>query len=174
MSYFVVDVEADNTTPATGSLVCFGVVMVSDLTKTYYGKTRPEKLTWKPEALAVSGFSRKEHEKFDNPYEVMTDFENWLLNNSNGKPTFISDNNSFDWMWISYYFDKYDIPNPFGFSSRRIGDLYCGMLKHAGKNREWKQKYRKTKHTHNPVDDAMGNAEALIAFRDELGLNIKF
>jgi len=26
---------------------------------------------------------------------------------------------------------------------------------------DWKRKYRVTKHTHNPVDDARGNAEAL-------------
>ena len=69
---------------------------------------------------------------------------------------------------------RYYGKNPFGFSARRIGDLYCGLVKHAGKNSEWKHKYRKTKHTHNPVDDAMGNAEALLAFRDELGLKIKF
>lgn len=36
-------------------------------------------------------------------------------------------------------------------------------------NQEWKRLYRKTKHTHNPVDDAKGNAEALLAFK-EMGL----
>jgi len=30
-----------------------------------------------------------------------------------------------------------------------------------------------TKHTHHPVDDATGNAEALLSMRD-LGLNIRF
>lgn len=61
--------------------------------------------------------------------------------------------------------------NPFGFSGRRIGDLYCGMKMDTSLNFEWKKKYRKTKHTHNPVFDAKGNAEAILAFR-ELGLNI--
>jgi len=32
---------------------------------------------------------------------------------------------------------------------------------------------RKTKHTHNPVDDAKGNAEALLALKNEMGLKIK-
>ena len=45
------------------------------------------------------------------------------------------------------------------------------MVKDAGKNGEWKRKLRKTKHTHNPVDDAMGNAEALLAMK-EMGLKI--
>jgi hypothetical protein len=35
----------------------------------------------------------------------------------------------------------------------------------------WK-KYRKTSHTHNPVDDAMGNAEAILEFQ-KMGLKIK-
>ena len=33
---------------------------------------------------------------------------------------------------------------------------------------------RKTKHTHNPVDDAKGNAEALLTMKKEFGLKIKF
>ena len=175
MSYFVVDVEADNQSPAIGSMVCFGVVKVGDPTKTFYGKTKPITGQWNPDALAVSGFSREDHESFDDPAKVMADFAIWLEeNNDNGKPTFISDNVAFDWQWINFYFWKFVGKNPFGFSGRRIGDLYCGLMKDAGKNAEWKKLYRKTKHTHNPVDDSMGNAEALLAFRDKLGLKILF
>jgi len=36
----------------------------------------------------------------------------------------------------------------------------------------WKH-LRKTKHTHNPVDDAMGNAEALLEMQ-KMGLKIDF
>ena len=104
----------------------------------------------------------------------MENFEKWILEVSDGKPTFISDNIAYDWKWIDYYFHRYLGRNPFGFSGRRIGDLYCGMMMDAGKNSDWKRKYRKTKHTHHPVDDAKGNAEALVSFRNELGLKIKF
>ena len=83
-------------------------------------------------------------------------------------------NLAFDWQFINDYFHKFTKSNPFGFSGRRIGDLYCGMKMHAGKNREWKSIYRKTVHDHNPVNDAIGNAEALLAFKTKLGLNIKF
>ena len=55
-------------------------------------------------------------------------------------------------------------------SGRRIGDLYAGLVKDASKATEWK-KYRVTQHTHNPADDARGNAEALRKFK-ELGLKI--
>lgn len=174
MSYIVVDVESDNQSPANGSIVCFGAVLVSDPTKTFYGQIRPITNIWEEKALAVSGFSREEHLKFDEPYVVMKQFDDWLNEVSVGNPTFISDNPAFDWQWINYYFWKYLNKNPFGFSARRIGDLYCGLVKNASKNPEWKKKYRLTSHTHNPVDDSMGNVEALIAFRDKLGLNIKF
>ena len=173
MSYIVVDVESDGQSPATNSMVCFGAVLVSDTNKTFYGRTKPIQETWNDEALAISGFSREEHETFDDPKKVMQEFAEWIDNVSNGKPTFISDNPAFDWQWINYYFHKYIGKNPFGFSARRIGDLYCGVVKDASKNREWKSKYRKTTHDHNPVNDAKGNAEALIAIQ-ELGLKIEF
>lgn len=175
MSYFSVDVESDDQSPAIGSMVSFGIVKVSDPTKTFYGETKPIMDSWNPEALAISNISREEHEGFDDPKEVMTKCAKWIEeNNDDGRPIFISDNPAFDWQWINYYFHKYYGKNPFGFSARRIGDLYCGLVKHGGKNHEWKRKYRKTKHTHHPVDDAKGNAEALITFRDELDLKIKY
>ena len=173
MSFYVIDVEADNTSPASGSMVCFGAVRVAEgLTDTFYGETAPITDDWKPDALAVSGFNREEHEKFQLPSITIHNFKYWINEtNTNGRPIFISDNPAFDWMWICYYFDKYYLDNPFGFSGRRIGDLYCGMVNDAGKNGEWKRKLRKTRHTHNPVDDAMGNAEALLAMR-AMGLKI--
>ena len=53
---------------------------------------------------------------------------------------------------------------------KQSGDLYTALVKDASKATEWK-KYRITAHTHNPVDDARGNAEALRKFK-ELGLKI--
>lgn len=174
MSYIVVDVESDDQSPATGSMVCFGAVLVNDHSKTFYGKIKPILSTWNPDALSISGFSREEHERFDEPKEVMEKFAKWIEDVSEGSPTFISDNPAFDFSWINYYFQKYLGRNPFGFSARRIGDLYCGLVKNASKNHEWKRKFRKTTHDHCPVNDAKGNAEALLVFRDELGLKIKF
>ena len=173
MSYIVVDVESDDQSPATGSMVCFGAVLVKDQTKTFYGQTKPINDNWKPDALAISGFSREEHLKFDDPLKVMSEFEQWLKEVSECKPTFISDNLAFDWQWINFYFHKYLGRNPFGFSGRRIGDLYCGMKMDASKNKEWKKLYRITKHSHVPTEDCLGNCEALIAMQ-KMGLRIKF
>lgn len=171
MSYIIVDVESDGPIPNKYSMVCFGAIIVEPtLSKTFYGKTKPISDLWIPEALAISGFSRKDHLTFDEPLKVMEEFDKWIKENSKGHPIFISDNPVYDWSFINYYFHMYLGKNPFGFSGRRIGDLYCGLVKDS--YAKWKH-LRDTKHTHNPVDDAKGNAEALLKFK-ELGLNIKF
>lgn len=172
MSYIVVDVEADGEIPQKYSMVSFGAVIVEPtLSKTFYGEVGPISNNWKPDALAISGFSRDQHMGFGDPTKVMQQFHDWIIANSIGKPTFISDNLAFDWQWINWYFHNFIGKNPFGFSGRRIGDLYCGMKMDSGLNSEWKKLYRKTKHTHHPVDDAKGNAEALLAFKKN-GLRI--
>ncbi len=171
MSLIVVDVEADGAIPHKYSMVSFGAVVVdADLDKTFYGETKPISDEWVEEALAVSGISREEHLKFEEPKVVMQRFENWINENSKGRPIFISDNLAFDWQWINYYFHYYLGKNPFGFSGRRIGDIYTGLVKDYFAGSKWKS-FRKTNHTHNPVDDAMGNAEALLKIRE---MGIKF
>jgi DNA polymerase III epsilon subunit-like protein len=171
MSFVIVDVEADGPIPAEYSMVCFGAVHFDDtLHKSFYAQTRPISDHFDPDALAVSSFSREQHLKFDDPKVVMEKFAAWLEEHSKGRPVFVSDNLAFDWQFINYYFHRFLGQNPFGFSGRRIGDIYAGLVKDAYKATEWK-KYRVTKHTHNPVDDARGNAEALKKFK-ELGLRI--
>jgi DNA polymerase III epsilon subunit-like protein len=138
-------------------MVCFGAVLFDDaLDTTFYGKSRPISDRFVPEALAVSGFSRERHLGFDDPKAVMESSASWLDQHAKGRPVFVSDNVAFDWQFINYYFLRFLGRNPFGFSGRRIGDIYAGLVKDASKATEWK-KFRVTKHTHNPVDDAKGN-----------------
>ena len=161
MSLIVVDVEADGPVPGKYSMVCLGAVVVEpSLGKTFYGRTRPLTGEWVPEALAVSGFTREQHQGFDDPREVMERFEEWIEQSSRGRPVFCSDNLAFDWQFVNWYFHHFLGRNPFGWSGRRIGDLYCGMVKDG--YAEWKH-LRKTPHDHHPVNDAKGNAEALLA-----------
>lgn len=157
----VVDCETDGPFMPEYSMVCFGAVIVEPtLSKTFYGKIRPISEKWNPEALAVSGFSREEHLKFDEPEKVMKDFADWLKENIGSNPIGISDNNGYDFgVCLNYYFHKYYGSNPFGWSSRRISDLFCGA--EYDMFYKWK-KHRITNHSHHPVDDAVGNAEALL------------
>ena len=170
MSYIVVDVESDGPVPGIYSMVSFGAVIVEpSLSKTFYGEVKPITNSWIPEALAVSGFSREQHLEFEDPMPVIQRFDRWIKENSKGHPIFISDNLAFDWQWINYYFHFFTGKNPFGFSGRRIGDLYAGMKMDTFV--KWKH-LRKTVHDHNPVNDAKGNAEVLLQMQ-EMGLNIK-
>lgn len=158
----MVDVEADGPIPSDYSMISFGAVIVDkELNKTFYGQLKPISDEWIPEALAVSGFSREQTLEFNDPKQVMCDFDLWLYNNlpKNSRPMFISDNNGFDWQFINYYFCHFLGHNPFGHSSTNLGSLYKGLANNTRKNFK---RLRKTKHTHHPVDDAMGNAEALL------------
>ena len=133
MAYVVVDVESAGPIPADYSMVCFGAVILDDrLDQEFYRRTRAISDKFNPGALAVSGFSREQHLNFDESRVMKS----------------------------NYYFHHFLGHNPFGFSGRRIGDSYSGLLKDASKASEWK-KYRIAPHTHSPVDDARGNAEAL-------------
>ncbi|MGI0119281.1 exonuclease domain-containing protein [Zooshikella sp. RANM57] len=170
MTVIVVDVETDGPIPYEYSMISFGAVIVdNDLTKTFYGKLKPISNKWIPEALAVSGFSREETMTFEEPTKVMEDFSSWIATHSKSRPLFFSDNNGFDWQFINWYFHYFTGNNPFGFSSNNIGSLYKGMVSDMFKNFKH---LRKTKHTHNPVDDAMGNAEALLHMKNMMGLKI--
>jgi len=167
----MVDIEADGPIPGDYSMISLGAVIVdSNLDKTFYGTFHPISNIYQEEALNVSGFSREETLKFDDPKKTLENFKKWIIVNSIGKPFFISDNNGFDWMFVCWYFHHFLNKNPFGFSSTNLGSLYKGITKDMFQNFKH---LRKTKHTHNPVDDAMGNAEALLAMKEQYNLKIK-
>lgn len=165
----MVDVESDGSIPGDYSMVCFGAIIVEPtLSKTFYGQLKPISEQWVPEALAVSGFSREDTLGFEDPPTVMQAFADWIAANSKGRPFFISDNNGFDWQFINWYFHHFMGSNPFGHTSANLGSLYKGLVKDMFTNFKH---LRKTAHTHHPVDDARGNAEALLMMKEQ-GLNI--
>ncbi len=170
MSYIMVDIESDGPIPGDYSMISFGAVIVENgLERTFYGQLKPISEKWIPQALAVSGHSREETLAFDHPKDVMQSFADWIKENTKGQAVFISDNNGFDWMFICWYFHHFIDKNPFGHSSQNLGSLYKGLVKDTFKNFKH---LRVTKHTHHPVDDAKGNAEALLTLKNEMGLAI--
>lgn len=119
--------------PAVGDMTEFGAVDCDSL-KTFYG----------------SDCSRATFDAF----------RVWLLEVAQGTGViFVSDNPAYDWQWINFYFWKHHGANPFGHSARRIGDYYAGLVGNWKSASRWKH-LRRTKHDHNPVNDAMGNVEA--------------
>lgn len=103
----------------------------------------------------------KTHKSFygpNNSFDTFKAFAEWL-DQFQGRPIFISDNVAYDWQSINYFFWHHLGYNPFGHSGRRIGDFYAGLCGDFSKTQEWKR-LRVTPHDHNPVHDALGNAEA--------------
>lgn len=171
MSYIMVDIESDGPIPGDYSMICFGAVVVEKgLERTFYGQLKPISEKFIPEALAVSGFSREETLAFPEPESVMRSFADWLATISKDRLMFISDNNGFDWGFVNWYFHHFLGKNPFGHSSTNLGSLYKGMAKDMFVTFKH---LRRTDHTHHPVDDAKGNAEALLVMKEEMGLKIR-
>jgi len=164
--HIVVDVEADGPCPGMFSMVSFAAVPVFG-GDAFKALVRPISNRWVPEALAVSRITRHEHEGYPHPMQEMKRFVSWL-EALGGRPVFWSDNPAFDWQFVNYYLHAFtESGNPFGHSARRIGDLYAGHVGRLPAHTEWKR-FRKTPHTHDPVDDARGNAEALAIIIERL------
>lgn len=172
MTKFVVDVEADGPVPGLYSMVSIGVVVFDEkLDRTFYDEFRPISSRWVPEGLAISGFTREETLQFPDPIEGCTRLEEFVKQNMAGKRAyFFSDNNGFDWQFVNYYLWAFLGRNIFGHSSTNINSLFKGLQKNMFVNIH---KLRTTKHDHNPVNDAMGNAEALLEMR-RMGFKIPF
>lgn len=175
MPWISVDVEADGPCPGIYSMIAVGAVVVEPTLKhTFKALLRPITEKFVPEALAVSGFTREQAMEFPPAQEGMIAFALWLdtmAKQFNSNVMFCSDNNGFDWQFVNYYFWRFiNGGNPFGHSSMNIGSLYKGLVKDGFKNFKH---LRKTKHTHDPVDDAMGNAEALIHMVDNMEMALR-
>lgn len=157
MTYFIVDCEATGKTPYSGELTEFGVVELMTLTS-FYGKLWDSKPSKENPAVPVLTGDRYD------AMSVMSKLTTWLKG-FEGPYVFVSDNPAFDFMWVAYEYDRCGFINPFGHSARRIGDYAAGLSEVWTKTSAWKR-LRETPHTHDPVDDARGNAEALRALLD--------
>jgi Exonuclease len=166
----MVDVESDGPIPGDYSMLSFGAIIVEpSLSKTFYAQLRPISDKWIPEALQISGFTREETLAFADPRIEIENFATWIESQSTGRAFFISDNNGFDWQFINWYFHHFHGKNPFGHTSTNLGSLYKGLVRDTFANFKY---LRKTKHTHHALDDARGNAEALLQLKEDFDLKI--
>lgn len=173
MVFIQVDVEATGPTCPIYSMTEIGAVVVNrrKVKQTFYGRLKPISDNYVQGAMDAIGYTHEYAKKnFDDPKEVMEKFAAWIksVTPKGDRPVFISDNNGFDWSFINYYFHFYLGKNPFGFSSRRIGDIYAGMKMDMSKQNDWR-KFVVTKHDHMALTDSIGNVEALLAMK-KLGL----
>lgn len=159
---FSLDTEADGPCAGLYSMVSFGLVSLNDPSVKFYTTLAPISDRFVPGALAACNFTREQTLAFTPAQKAMDDMLAWLKPLMNGnRPVIWSDNPAFDWQFFNYYCHAYLQHNPFGFSARRIGDYWAGKQGNPRDTTSWK-KLRTVKHTHNALDDALGNAGALL------------
>lgn len=173
MSIFFVDVEADGPVPGLYSMTELGVIRFDygnlENAPTFYAKLRPlPGASYNQSALDVTHSTREGTLQYPPYEEGMVAFAKWVAEHNRGsRPLFMSDNNGFDFAYVNYYFHLVKVENPFGWSSRNLADLYKGLTKDVRANF---RHLRRTRHTHHPVDDARGNAEAYETMITRYGL----
>ena len=168
MTYILVDIESNGPCPPIYSMIEIGAVAIENkkISKTFFGQLRPISDRIEKEALIAIGRTNEEILEYPDPFTTIKDFYHWVQQFE--KPIFVSDNNGFDWQFINYYFHYYIGKNPFGFSSMNLGSVYKGMVLDTRKNFKH---LRGTNHSHNALEDSIGNAEAMIKMF-EMGLKI--
>lgn len=170
MSFFMVDIEADGPIPGDYSMVSFAAVHVqTDLNETFFAELKPISSNWAAKNLEVTGYTRQQTLAFPEAKDGMIQFDKWIRSTSKGNPRFISDN-AFDWMFMAWYFHHFMDCNPFGYSSWNLSSLNKGLTKKSLSNFSH---LRDTPHTHHPLDDARGNAEAMQKMIKEYDMKIK-
>lgn len=171
--YLVFDVEANGPSPGLYSMLEIGIVELTNLPNTFYASFKPLPELYDKFDLRALNVLKVKHEDtflYDDPQTSMERLAEWaslLKGSSNSRFIMWSDNNGFDWQFLNYYCWRFLKRNPFGHSSQNINSLYKGL---TGSYYSSFKKLRDTKHSHHPVDDALGNAEALIKMIKQFSL----
>lgn len=157
------DVEASGPCAGLGDMAMFGLVVIEPgLTRRFEsGLMRPESDRYRPSSY-MFGVTREQHEAATFTIsERMHAMRDWIqsLGAKNGRHVLVSDNPGFDFGWLNYECQHKLEESIFGHSARRIGDVYAGLRGDPRNTSGWR-KYRKAPHDHNPINDALGNAEA--------------
>lgn len=137
--FFCVDIEASGPVPALYNLVSIGAVVVSKQEnrwapeeERFYIELKPMAPGFDPGAMKVHGISREHLETHGTPPEEamrrLAAFVEGRLRKSGGRAVFVGHNAAFDWSYISWYYERYGIPNPFGYKALDSKSLAMGRL----------------------------------------------
>lgn len=176
--YFSVDVETDGPIPGRYSMLSFAMVYAGaydgrtfyeppKYVHNFYAEIRPIYLEFEPEAMQVNGLDRDRLlETGLDPGVAMTSAAAWIEQIAGkAEPVFVAYPLSFDWTWMYWYFVQFsNSGSPFGFS--KCFDIKTAMaltlgrtIRSVGKDRIPNVLKSKSPHTHNALDDAIGQAE---------------
>lgn len=135
--YFSVDVEASGPVPGLFNLVSIGAVPVALVDgrwtprdEPFYVELKPIAAGFDPEAMAVHGISRHHLESHGTPSEeAMIRLTEFVERRREGmRVVFVGHNVGFDWSYISWYYARFGLPNPFGYKALDTKSLAMGRL----------------------------------------------
>ncbi|HEY0114371.1 MAG TPA: hypothetical protein VGB54_01490 [Allosphingosinicella sp.] len=173
MTLLSIDVEASGPAPLHGDMISFAAVVIDEaLDQTFEsGNMRPECEHYWPAAYAAIGMTREEHLAARHSIrDRILAFADWLegLQVRHRRYTMVSDNPGFDFQWMNFELMNHVGQQLLGHSARRIGDVWSGLRKRPDETLSWRR-FRVTPHDHNPLNDAMGNAEAWLEMWRQYG-----
>ena len=133
----------------------------------FHAELRPISDEFQPDALAVNRIDRERLKRQgEDPASVMTRATEWVRGVARGRrPILVAYPLSFDWTWLYWYFVRYSsIGSPFNHSGcydlktayavKRRRPIAC-----SGRDQLLPELQSSREHTHNPVDDAIEQAE---------------
>jgi hypothetical protein len=175
--YISADIEADGPIPGTYSMLAFGLAVAGQFdgsvfsaadptADTFYRELRPISEQFDAKALEVSRLARDRlvGEGTD-PAEAMREAAAWVTAQAgSARPVLVGYPVVFDWMFLHWYFVRFNGKSPFGFSSALdIKTMYQQKarvpLSEAGRGDLPKFLRSGREHTHHALDDAIEQAE---------------
>ena len=177
-AYFSADVETDGPIPGPFSMLSFGLVFAGtfdgsryrrpdEFNICFYRELQPISEEFQAEALAVNGLDRARLiREGEPPRKAITAAAHWIHEVAGrARPVLVAYPLSFDWSWLYWYFVRFsDVGSPFGYS--RCFDIKTAVAVKArwpisGSGRERLDPVHQSRraHTHNALDDAIGQAE---------------
>jgi hypothetical protein len=176
--YFSADVEADGPIPGDYSMLSFAFAVAGRFdgemfqpsdpsTVTFYRELKPISETFVPAALAVAGLDRDALVRHGAaPAVAMREAAEWVADHveSGSHPVLVAYPLVFDWTFLHWYFIRFLGESPFGFSSALDMKTMFQHKAHvtidrAGRTDLPKELQASHPHTHNALDDAIGQAQ---------------
>jgi hypothetical protein len=175
--YFSVDIESDGPIPGSYSMLSFGLAIAGRFdgqafepfdpkARTFYRELRPISDRYLKEAVAVTGLDRNTLKSTGSrPDEAMTAAKKWVEEQTgDDRPVLVGFPLVFDWLFLTWYLERFAGGSPFGFSSGLdMKSFYAAKarvpLSLAGKDDLPPSLLTERKHTHNAIDDAIEQAE---------------
>ncbi|ANM29111.1 hypothetical protein ABI59_05105 [Acidobacteria bacterium Mor1] len=137
MVYICLDCEASGPIPPIYNLLSIGCTVVRSQGDTHvlgdsmYLELKPIFPGFLPEAMEVCGLDADMLTRDGlEPREAMQRLTEWCRSQTkrNDRPVFVGHNAVFDWAYISYYYEHFELKNPFGYKGIDTKSLAMGVL----------------------------------------------